>query len=266
MLTKEKVELEPSLKWAGGKRTLVPRLRTLWRHHGDRRLVEPFVGGMAVALGLRPSQALLNDVNVPLMNFYCWVRDGLRIEAPMLNDEKAYYAAREEFNAEPPRSRRAAELFYYLNRTGYNGLCRFNASGGFNVPFGRYKTINYRRDFSEYAPLLKRWLLLNLPWEGVEVGSDDFVYLDPPYDTPFTAYSPGGFTWEQQVALAERFAKHPGPVVASNQATDRVLALYGKLGYDIELIEAPRRISCKGDRTPAKEMLAARNVALDEDI
>ena len=70
-------ELKPPLKWAGGKRWLVPTLRDRWRDHAHRVLVEPFVGGMAVALGLRPGEALLNDINRHLINFYLWLRRGL---------------------------------------------------------------------------------------------------------------------------------------------------------------------------------------------
>src|ERR1700675_134123 len=78
-------DIKPPLKWAGGKRWLVPHLRPIWENHTDRRLVEPFSGGLAVTLGLRPEQALLNDINPHLINFYHWLRKGLQIEIPMKN-------------------------------------------------------------------------------------------------------------------------------------------------------------------------------------
>ncbi len=90
---------------------------------------------------------------------------------------------------------------------------------------------------------------------------DDFIYADPPYDVPFTSYSAGGFGWADQERLADWLAAHPGPVVVSNQATSRVLALYRDLGFQVQVIAAPRRISCTGDRTPAGELLATRHVA-----
>jgi len=256
--------LTPPLKWAGGKRWLVPRLKALWRDHADHRLVEPFVGGLAVALGLRPRRALLNDINRHLIHFYRWLQRGLVVETELVHDEDTYYRYREQFNALVRRgkeaSKEAAELFYYFNRTGYNGLCRFNKKGEFNVPFGRYRRINYRRDFSAYAPLLDGWQFMAQDFEDLDLGTGDFVYADPPYDVEFTSYSAGGFDWDEQVRLACWLAAHPGPVVASNQATGRILDLYRRLGFRIELLQAPRRISCNGDRAPAREMLATRGV------
>ncbi len=256
--------LKPPLKWAGGKRWLVPHLKLLWMPHHHRRFVEPLCGGLAATLGLMPRQSLLNDVNPHLIHFYRWLKKGLRTSIAMENDSERYYSGRKRFNelvAEGKGgSREAAELFYYLNRTGYNGLCRFNRKGGFNVPFGRYKQINYARDFSDYKPLFSGWELTSVDFEEVALEPDDFVYADPPYDVEFTQYSAEGFDWEDQIRLAEWLARHPGPVALSNQATDRIAALYKKLGFELRFLPAPRRISCTGDRTPAKELLATRNI------
>jgi DNA adenine methylase len=260
----DKPERRPPLKWAGGKRWLVPYLRPLWAEHAHRRLVEPFCGGLAVTLGLRPNRAVLNDINPHLVNFYRHLQDGLQIEMPMRNSERAYYAARARFNrllAEGKElTQEAAELFYYLNRTGYNGLCRFNQSGRFNVPFGRYRTIGYTRDFSPYAETLAGWHFSNVDFEKLRLRPDDFIYADPPYDVEFTSYSKDGFSWDDQVRLARWLAAHPGPVVLSNQATDRVLKLYRNLGFRLRFLHAPRLINCTGDRTPAKEVLATKSL------
>ena len=256
--------LRPPLKWAGGKRWLVPQLRRLWQGHQHRRLVEPFCGGLAVALGLMPRRALLNDVNPHLVDFYRHLGRGLVISLPMENAPEAYYAHRESFNAllaaDRGHTAEAASIFYYLNRTGFNGLCRFNSRGEFNVPFGRYARIAYVRDFSAYRPVFSRWEFSSLDFEGLRLKPADFVYADPPYDVPFTQYARGGFSWDDQVRAAEWLARHPGPVVLSNQATPRVVALYKKLGYKLRFLTAPRRISCTGDRTPAREILATRNL------
>ena len=263
MLTTQ-TALTPPLKWAGGKRWLVPTLRNLWRAHTHRRLVEPFVGGMAVALGLLPPKALLNDVNRHLINFYRWLQRGLVISTEMGNEKVLYYCHRQRFNElihqEKDSSLEAAGLFYYLNRTGFNGLCRFNQKGGFNVPFGRHKTINYTLDFREYTSVISSWQFACLDFEEVEIHPSDFIYADPPYDVEFTTYSAGGFDWDDQVRLAEWLSEHPGPVVASSQATDRIMRLYGGLGFEITRLRAPRRISCNGDRTPAQEMLATKHI------
>ena len=112
--------------------------------------------------------------------------------------------------------------FYYLNRTGYNGLCRFNQQGEFNVPFGRYKRLDYRKDFTDYIRDSPASSSQTLDFEAMPLEPTDFVYADPPYDVEFRNYSKGGFGWDEQVRTAEWLAKHPGPVVLSNQATDRI--------------------------------------------
>jgi DNA adenine methylase len=256
--------LKPPLKWAGGKRWQVPHLRPLWEAHAHRRLVEPFCGGLAVALGLQPERALLNDANPHLINFYRWLRKGLRVTIQAENDEAVFYQHRERFNAllraGKGEAQEAAALFYYLNRTGYNGLCRFNSRGEFNVPFGQYKTITYARTFPGFREALSDWDFTAGDVEAVALSPDDFVYADPPYDVEFTAYAQGGFSWADQERTARFLAQHPGPVVLVNQATPRVEELYRSLRYEVRVLDAPRRISCDGDRTPAKEILATRHL------
>lgn len=258
--------VQPPLKWAGGKRWLVPVLRDFWQSYSHRRLVEPFVGGMAVALGLRPDRSILNDHNPHLINFYHWLQRGLCIESTLENNAEYYYQCRERFNRlireNKADSLEAAKLFYFMNRTGYNGLCRFNNGNQFNVPFGRYKTINYVSDFTHYAPVLKNWEFTSQDFASIPIEPGDFIYSDPPYDVEFTKYSAQDFRWQDQVRLAEWLAIHQGPVVASNQATDRILDLYQRLGFSIMLLDAPRRISCTGDRKPAKEILAYKGIGM----
>lgn len=256
--------LKPPLKWAGGKRWQVPHLRPLWKSHAHRRLVEPFCGGLAVTLGLQPEHALLNDANPHLINFYRWLKRGLRVTVQTENDEAVFYRNRERFNAlrraGKNGTQEAAALFYYLNRTGYNGLCRFNGRGEFNVPFGRYKTIAYAKSFPAFRDRFEAWEFTSGDFEAIALRPDDFVYADPPYDVQFTSYSQGGFSWADQERTARVLAQHAGPVVLVNQATDRIEALYRSLGYRVRFLDAPRRISCTGDRTPAKEILAIRNL------
>ena len=181
----------------------------------------------------------------------------------MLNDEEAFYEQRDRFNQLLAEGKgdceESAALFYYLNRTGYNGLCRFNRSGGFNVPFGRYTQITYSLDFTPYQRLFANWEFATMDFQKVPIEAEDFVYADPPYDVEFTQYSKQGFSWEEQVRAAEWLAKHPGPVVLSNQATARIVTLYRKLKFKLKFLDAPRMISCTGDRTPAREVLAIKN-------
>jgi DNA adenine methylase len=181
----------------------------------------------------------------------------------MENEKTLYYAHRVLFNEilndGGTETAVAAQLFYYLNRTGYNGLCRFNQSGGFNVPFGRYASIGYVRDFSEYQPTFSDWQFSQSDFEDLKLEARDFIYADPPYDVEFTSYSKDGFSWDDQERTARWLAKHKGPVILSNQATPRIVNLYRKLGFSLRFLNAPRMISCTGDRTPAKEVLALKN-------
>jgi DNA adenine methylase len=262
----------------------VPKLQALWSEIASvsqPRLVEPFVGGLSVALGLQPQVALLNDANQHVINFYRCLQQGLTNSLPMLNDAELYLQYRSTFNqlatanireseetsdqtqalhagqeSEETSDQTQALLFYYLNRTGFNGLCRFNNKGEFNVPFGRYKTITYSPDFLEYQDLLGSWAFSCGDFAQIPLQDNDFIYADPPYDQVFTKYSQHDFTWVDQERLARWLAQHPGRVVVSNQATDRILALYESLGFVVETISAPRRIACNGNRKPALEMLA----------
>ncbi|MBW6463205.1 MAG: Dam family site-specific DNA-(adenine-N6)-methyltransferase [Firmicutes bacterium] len=256
--------LRPPLKWAGGKRWLVPYLKTLWALHSGRRLVEPLCGSLAITLGLMPDEALLNDINIHLINFFRSISKGLQLQLSMENNEDFYYSYRDRFNRLIREGREetaeAAELFYYLNRTGYNGLCRFNKKGEFNVPFGSYKKINYIQDFKHYRHQFLQWKFESVDFELLSLKPADFIYADPPYDVNFTHYSKEGFVWDDQVRLANWLACHPGPVVLSNQATERIIELYSGLGFELKFMNAPRLISCNGNRTPAKEVLATKNI------
>ncbi len=260
----ETLAIRPPLKWAGGKRWQVAHLSPLWAPHRHRRLVEPFCGGLAVSLGLTPDRALLNDANPHLINFYRWLQRGLELAFAPENRESVYYRCRDRFNAllrtGQGDSAEAAGLFYYLNRTGYNGLCRFNSQGYFNVPFGSYRTIRYVRDFSAYRSALSGWQFSSGDLAAVPVEAGDFIYADPPYDVEFTQYAPGGFSWEDQCRTATWLAAHPGPVVLVNQATDRIEQLYRQLGFAVRFLDGPRRISCTGDRAAVREVMAMRNV------
>ncbi len=257
--------LRPVLKWAGGKRWIIPYLEPIWNEFRECRLVEPLCGGLAVSFGLRPSAALLNDVNPHLINFYKHVKRGLRPEIEMENDSDTFYRNRKRFNelilTGKWETSEAAQLFYYLNRTCYNGLCRFNSAGLFNVPFGRYGTIRYLRDFSAYANLLDKWDFSSRDFEEVEVVDGDFVYVDPPYDAEFTHYSSGGFTWGDQERVAEWASRLDVPVIISNQATGRIIDLYGSLGFSLKTVQVPRYINSYGKgRGAVQEVIGTMNI------
>jgi DNA adenine methylase len=260
--------LSPIIKWLGGKRWLVPVVRELYSPHRGRRLVEPFAGGAAVSLGLRPKEALLNDVNKHLINLYLWIKRGLKPDpsiVPFVNSSEVYYRNRDRFNQLISSWKwdtiEAALLFYYLNKTCYNGLSRFNSKGLFNAPYGRHKKINYAEDFSPYREAFSSWTISLGDFRSLDLDPDDFVYADPPYPSGFTKYAGTDFSWQDHVELAHWLASHPGPVVVSNAALPEVEELYRGLGFDITFVSAPRNVSADvSGRGKVREILAFRGI------
>ncbi len=174
-----KAVVRPPLKWAGGKRWQLPHLRPLWAAANAPRLVEPFCGGLAVALGLRPAQALLNDANPHLINFYGWVQRGLVISLRMENDEALFYRHRTAFNellaGRQATTADAAALFYYLNRTGYNGLCRFNLRRASSTcRLGPYTRIAYASDFQALHDVCAAWTFQDRGFRRARRGTGRF--------------------------------------------------------------------------------------------
>lgn len=218
---------------------------------------------MAVTLGIEPKHAILNDINKPLINFYKEVQKGLKITIPFLNDKTTYYEIRKQFNVCMNMNKytsMTAQWFYYLNKGGFNGLCRFNKKGEFNVPFGSYKTISHVRDLTDYTNLFLQYQFMNVDFEDMPILTKAFVYADPPYDECFSAYSGQSFTWEDQERLAHWLAKHDCPVVASNKATERIINLYNSLGFTLEKIERPSSIAAnKEKRKKEDDILITKN-------
>lgn len=257
-------KITPPLKWAGGKRWLVPSIQYSWNKHSNLRLVEPFCGGLSVSIGLLPQKALLNDINPHLINFYLWAKRGLDITIDMKNSSKDYYSHREEFNrlslTDYGESKKSAELFLYLNKTCFNGLCRFNKQGKFNVPFGLHEKINYSVDLKKYKNIFSKWDFIVGSFSDIKLDSNDFVYADPPYDVEFRHYSKDGFSWEDQENVVDWLSGHRGPIIVSNSATERIIKLYKKNGYILHSMKERINIKAKGIRTPADVIIATKNV------
>lgn len=207
LLRRQSPAISPPLKWPGGKRWQIPHLLPYWQAHRHRRLVEPFSGGLAVSLGLSPERALLNDVNPHLINLYRNIQRGLRITTPLRNSRTHFASCRFRFNkliaSGQAQTKEAATLFYFLNRTAFNGLCRFNQQGQFNAPFGQNKRVAHTRDFAAYQPVFERWDFHCGDFASLPIEPDDFIYADPPYDVEFTQYSQQGFGWNDQVRVAD---------------------------------------------------------------
>ncbi|ELR5205470.1 Dam family site-specific DNA-(adenine-N6)-methyltransferase [Providencia rettgeri] len=260
------------LKWAGSKVRIMDQLRP--HLPKAKRLVEPFAGSCAVMMNTDYEQYLIADANPDLINLYetlTILPESMLIEALPLfrrNNSADYYLARSEFNdSKQALSRlRQASLFLYLNRHCFNGLCRYNQQGKFNVPFGQYKAPYFPKNeidsFCDKAYLTKT-KILNLEWQDTLslVDFGDGVYCDPPYMAgrdSFTQYHTAGFTDADHEALAIALKDindiQGNPITVSNSPEAK--ELYADLGFTIHEIEAPRSIAGKGKRTPAKEIIA----------
>ncbi|MBY6018519.1 Dam family site-specific DNA-(adenine-N6)-methyltransferase [Ferrimonas balearica] len=260
------------LKWAGGKYKLVDDIAARLPHAD--RLVEPFVGAGSVFLNTNFSSYLLSDINPDLIGLYNtlkqtperYVREASKLFIDANNDKDAYYGRRAEFNQCHDRFDRAV-LFLYLNRFGYNGLCRYNKSGGFNVPFGSYKRPYFpEKELYFFAEKAQRATFL---CEGyvqtfARCQAGDVVYCDPPYlplstTSNFTSYASGGFSLDDQAMLAfqaEDAARSKKlTVLISNHDTTLARKLYDKAQLDT--IQVGRSISQNGrGRKKVNELMA----------
>ncbi len=260
------------LKWAGGKYSLVEHIQA--RLPQANKLIEPFVGAGSVFLNTQYKRYLLNDINPDLINLYNFLKvqpDAIIHDARSFfngerNDEKMYYALREEFNATEDEYYRAI-LFLYLNRHGYNGLCRYSLAGRFNVPFGRYKKPYFpEHEMFVFAEKAQKATFTCLPFEKVftRARRGNVIYCDPPYapiskTAAFTSYAARSFGQESQEKLAElamRAAKKRGiPVLVSNHDLPLTRSLYK--GADFSMLSVKRSISQNGaTRKPVDEILA----------
>ncbi|MCH8493856.1 MAG: Dam family site-specific DNA-(adenine-N6)-methyltransferase [Idiomarina sp.] len=260
------------LKWAGGKYTLVEPIRQLLPA-GDK-LIEPFVGAGSVFLNTDYDKYLLNDINADLINLYkflkrrpkTYIEDARKLFVPGNNQEQAYYALRKAFNASTDTYERSL-LFLYLNRHGYNGLCRYNSRGLFNVPFGRYRAPYFpAAELEFFAEKAKKATFTCEPFQNSfrRARRGHVVYCDPPYlplspTANFTSYSGNGFGLDEQLLLAQKSiqaAKKRGiPVLISNHDTETARLFYE--AAELTTLQVHRFISQNGaNRKKVGELLA----------
>ncbi len=266
----------PFLKWAGGKRQLLNQIRPRIPNFTGQ-YIEPFMGAAAVFFDLAPQRGWLNDINTELVNCFCMVRDSVDALIEQLAgyeyDKDMYYQTRELDRAKGGLSclteiERAAR-FIYLNRTGFNGLYRVNSKGQFNVPFGKYKNpdiINKDRLLACHK-MLKNILITQSDFRKIlsSVGSNDFVYIDPPYyplsvTSHFTDYDSSTFADEEQAELADYlfyFNRKNIKFLASNSAHPRTYELYR--GLNITQVYAKRLINSDANKRASVAELLVSN-------
>jgi len=268
---KSQSAIRPFLKWAGGKFRLQERLRNQLPE--GTKLIEPFTGSGAVFLNTDYERYLLGDINQDLITLYQilktdakrfipYCRDWFKVSE---NNADAYYQWREKFNLATDPWLRSA-LFIYINRHGYNGLCRYNSSGKINVPFGRYKKPYFpEEEMFAFANKAKLAQFVCADYAKImnRARRGDVVYCDPPYvpltdSANFTSYSQQSFGLDDQLQLAIK-AKHLADrgvgVLISNHLNGFTRELYQHAS--IETFEVRRFISCKGnERNNVQELLA----------
>lgn len=263
---------KPFLKWAGGKSRLVSTLTPLLGE--GQRLVEPFVGSGAVFMGTNYPRYLLCDSNPDLISLYTTLQqrpEELLQAARQLfvaknNDASAYYSFRHEFNELTTENIRRSALFVYLNKHAFNGLCRYNSRGAFNVPFGKYDSPKLpERELTLFAQKsqLAEFKCLDFAQTYDLIQAGDVVYCDPPYvplsvTANFTSYTKGAFTIAHQgelAAYALKAAKRGIKTVISNHDTELTRQLYQTA--QVVGIDVRRSISSKSEtRGSTKELLA----------
>lgn len=266
--------MRSALKWAGGKKKVVHEIANLLPSKGKKRLVEPFVGGGSVFLNLDYDEYLLVDMNKDLISLFNilksqannFIADAEPFFDGSYNLPEKYYALRKRFNESTDPYERSL-LFLYMNRHGYNGLCRYNKSGGYNVPFGRYKHPYFPRTEMEYFfEKAQKATFLQGDFETAfaQLEPNDVVYCDPPYSpinptSNFTAYAGNSFTDDDQrrlVACAVSAQKRKIPTVISNHYVEFTKELY-KHASKKALFQVQRSISQKGKgRIKVQEVLA----------
>ncbi len=262
------------LKWAGGKKRVVGEILKVLPIKGKKRLVEPFVGGGSVFLNIDFDEYLLIDMNKDLISLFNFIKnksaqfitDAQVYFTGDYNDPEKYYELRKQFNESSDPYTRSL-LFLYLNRHGYNGLCRYNKSGGYNVPFGRYKHPYFPKAELEYfSKKAQRATFLQGDFETAftQIKSDDVIYCDPPYSpinrtANFTAYAGNSFTDKDQSRLVDcavKAKKRGVATIISNHHVDFTRELY-KGADKREFFQVQRSISQKGKgRVKVKEVLA----------
>ena len=203
--------MKPIVKWSGGKKEEIKQFVDIIPKDINT-YVEPFVGGGALFFHLEPKKAVISDVHKELIDFYRSMKDGKGSEIYSFmekhpNEEEEYYKVRDEMIIETPLDN--AKRFYYLRKTCFRGMLRYNRKGGFNVPFGRYKTCNFEELKDEkYCHIFSNTTILNDSFESVFSKYNDpkdFIFLDPPYDSEFTDYGYCQFGVEEQRKLSECF-------------------------------------------------------------
>ncbi len=256
--------MNPVLKYRGGKSREIPRFLQYIPDEFDR-YIEPFFGGGAVYFYLEPDNAIINDINERLMTFYRQLRDNypeMRVQLDEIQhlyeanqaayktlkaskpdervpnkNEDLYYKMRKIFN-HPDNSYLDGVVYFFINKTAYSGMIRYNSNGEYNVPYGRYPNLNTQLVTEKHSRLLQGADLYNLDYSKIfdKAGENDFIFLDPPYDCVFNDYGNidmmNGFDEAEHRRLAADFKNLPCRALMIIGKTPLTMELYGSYVFD----------------------------------
>lgn len=266
----------PFVKWAGGKRQLIPQIRErMPEKYND--YYEPFIGGGAVIFDLLPANALINDINKALINTYrtiCNEPDAFLIEVNRLDNDmwedgkKYYYSIREHYNDKLMRSEydvELAALFVFINKHCFNGLYRVNGKGLFNVPYNNSRRVSVDEDViiatSEY---LRGVTIIDGDFEQAckNAKKGDFVFIDSPYaplnPTSFESYTKEGFDIESHKRLAKLYDELTARgcyCMLTNHNTELINEFYGNKDYKIDVVSVKRMINSDASNRVGEEVI-----------
>ncbi|MFY7938831.1 MAG: DNA adenine methylase [Flavobacterium sp.] len=257
--------MKPLIKYRGGKSKEIPQII---KHipQFDGRYIEPFFGGGALYFYLEPKKAIINDINSKLIAFYNGVKNdynNLRIEldeieklysinrrnfeelkrkTPELrvddDNDTLYYQIRDMFNDLSEKKYSDALLYFFINKTAYSGMIRYNSKGEFNVPYGRYTNINTSLVTNGHSRLLSNTDIFNLDYSNIfeMAEEDDFMFLDPPYDCIFSDYGntehKDGFNEKNHTELANAYKNLKCKALMVIGRTPLTEKLYGDMIVD----------------------------------
>ncbi len=266
----------PFVKWAGGKRQLLPQIRERMPQHYNRYF-EPFVGGGAVLFDLQPEHALIDDINKALINAYkiiCekpeeFLRAVKQLDNEMQqNGKEYYYAKREDYNDKLMRAEydvELAALFVFINKHCFNGLYRVNGKGLFNVPYNQSKCASVdEKLIMDISQVLQGVTILDGDFEDAcaDAQQGDFIFLDSPYaplnPASFESYTKEGFDMESHRRLARLYDDLTAKgcfCMLTNHNTEFINTLYGNKGYKIDVVSVKRLINSDASNRVGEEVI-----------
>lgn len=259
--------MNPIMKWTGGKRQLISEIAKLIPEH--KRYYEPFIGGGAVFFYLEPENAVIGDLNPDLINLYNSLRNNSELFLLLLEwleqeecDNKRFKTIRNVYNSTEATPVMSAAIFVYLLRHCFNGLYRVSCGGSFNTPWNKdRRLLHVNRDvFLSAAKLLRNTDIRQGTYKDTlkDISTEDFVYLDPPYDpisstASFTAYTKDTFSQEELAAYLRELDKKDIRWLLSNSTTEKIRRLYE--GFYVTEVSVRRNINSVGNKRTGTEFL-----------